>query len=72
MKPNQIGIMLNVGQDPVENIAKVQSLGISLIQLGSPADAWLREPKLGELKRMVVDAGIQVFTVFVGFEGEAY
>jgi len=72
MQPNEIGIMLNVGQDPVENIAKVKSLGIRLIQLGSPGDEWLREPKRGELKRMIDEAGIDVFTIFVGFEGEAY
>ena len=72
MKPNDIGIMLNVGQDPVENIAKVKSLGIGLIQLGSPGDDWLVEPKRTQLKEMIDEAGIEVFTIFVGFEGEAY
>ena len=72
MQPNQIGIMLNVGQDPVENIAKVKSLGISLIQMGSPGDDWLVEPKRKELKHMIDAASLEVFTVFVGFEGEAY
>ena len=72
MQPNEIGLMLNVGQDPVANIRKVTSLGLKLIQMGSPGDDWLVEPKRGELQKMIADAGLEVFTVFVGFEGESY
>jgi sugar phosphate isomerase/epimerase len=72
VKPNEIGIMLAVGEDPVANIEKVKSLGVSLVQMGSPDDVWLVDPKRAELKKMLDNAGIEVFTVFVGFEGEAY
>ena len=72
MKPNEIGLMLNVGQDPTQNIAKVKSLGLTLVQMGSPGDDWFEEPKRSQLKKMLDDAGIEVFTVFVGFEGESY
>ncbi len=72
MQPNEIGLMLNVGQDPVANIRKVQSLGLKLVQMGSPGDDWLVEPKRAQLQKLIADAGIEVFTVFVGFEGESY
>ncbi|GAH62792.1 unnamed protein product, partial [marine sediment metagenome] len=72
MQVNEIGVMLAVGQDPVQNIEKVKSLGLRLVQMGSPGDEWLEEPKRLELKVMLEEAGIEVFTVFVGFEGESY
>jgi len=72
MQPNEIGLMLAVGEDPVENIEKVKSLGIRLVQMGSPGDDWLEEPKRSQLKKMIDDAGIEVFTIFVGFENESY
>ena len=72
MEPNEVGIMLAVGEDPIQNIEKVKSLGVRLVQMGSPGDDWLEDPKRGELKKMIDEGGIEVFTVFVGFEGEAY
>ena len=72
MKPNEIGIMLAVGEDPVQNIEKVKSLGLRLVQMGSPGDDWLEEPKRTQLRDLLSAAGVEVFTVFVGFEGESY
>ncbi len=72
MKPNEIGLMLGVGEDPARNIAKAKSLGLHLVQLGSPKDEWLAEPKRSQLRRMIDDAGIEVFSVFVAFPGESY
>lgn len=72
MTPNEIGLMLRVGEDPAESLRKVASLGLSLVQLGYPGDAWLAEPKRAQLKRMLDDARVRVFTVFIAFAGEDY
>jgi sugar phosphate isomerase/epimerase len=72
MRPNEIGMMLAVGEDPVRNIEEVKSLGLRLVQMGSPRDEWLIEPKRSQLRKMLDDAAVEVFTVFVGFEGESY
>ena len=72
MEKMAIGIMLGVGDNPMESVQKVLDIGVDNAQMGRPPDAYLSGEKFEELKKAIDDAGITVTTVFCGFDGESY
>jgi sugar phosphate isomerase/epimerase len=75
MKPEQpleIGIMLGVGDDPAESLAKVKEVGLNNAQMGRPPARYLAGEAFEELRGAVEDSGITITTVFCGFDGESY
>lgn len=72
MKKMAIGIMLGVGDDPMESAQKVLDVGVDNAQMGRPPDEYLSGPKFDELKKAIDDAGVAITTVFCGYDGESY
>ncbi len=75
MKPEQpleIGIMLGVGDDPADSLAKVRAVGLNNAQMGRPPAQYLAGDAFEELRAAVEDSGITITTVFCGFDGESY
>ncbi|RMD65788.1 sugar phosphate isomerase/epimerase, partial [Candidatus Parcubacteria bacterium] len=72
MQPMDVGLMLGVGDDPAESIAKLQRVGVNNAQMGVPPDNYLSGDAYLKLKEQLKAAGIEITTVFCGFEGESY
>jgi len=72
MENMAIGLMLGVGEDPRESLQKVKDVGVNNVQMGRPPDEYLSGEKAKQLKKAIEDSGIEVTTVFCGFDGESY
>jgi sugar phosphate isomerase/epimerase len=72
MEKMAIGIMLGVGDDPMESIQKVLDVGVDNAQMGRPPDEYLSGAKFEELKEAIEKSGITITTVFCGYDGESY
>lgn len=71
-QPLEIGIMLGVGDDPTESLAKVKAVGVTNAQMGCPPDIYLAGTAFERLKKALQEADITITTVFCGFPGESY
>jgi len=71
-KPLEIGIMLGVGDDPAESLAKVKAVGVTNAQMGCPPDEYLGGTKFEQLRTAIRESGIAITAVFCGFAGESY
>lgn len=72
MEPMDVGLMLGVGDDPKESIAKLTRVGVNNAQMGVPPDDYLSGDAYVELKQQLEQAGIEITIVFCGFAGESY
>lgn len=72
MEKMPLGVMLGVGENPVERIKQIQAMGFPTVQMGVPPDDFMSGSKKEELKQALAETGIKVTTVFCGFEGESY
>jgi sugar phosphate isomerase/epimerase len=70
--PLEIGIMLGVGDDPADSLAKVREVGLNNAQMGRPPAKYLAGDAFEELRAAVEDSGVTITTVFCGFDGESY
>jgi len=72
MEPLALGVMLGVGENPRESLRKVRDLGVPTAQLGCPPEKYLAGEGRDQLKQMIADSGVEITTVFCGYEGESY
>jgi len=72
METMAIGVMLGVGENPLERLEKVKGMGVPTVQMGAPGDEFMTGERLEELKAAIKQTGIEVTTVFAGFAGEHY
>jgi len=72
MEPLALGVMLGVGENPRESLQKVRELGAPTAQMGRPPEKYLSGEGRDELKRIIDESGIEITTVFCGYEGESY
>jgi len=75
MKPLEVGVFLSsLGiSDAIEGLKKVKEIGFNVVQMGPEVYYSYKEPsRRKSLKRALRSAGIEVTTVFAGFEGEDY
>ncbi|MFQ6134030.1 MAG: sugar phosphate isomerase/epimerase family protein [Armatimonadota bacterium] len=72
MDPLALGVMLAVGENPLERVKHVKQMGFPTVQMGVPPPAFMTEEAKAELRAALAEAGVTVTTVFCGFEGESY
>ena len=72
MDPLPLGVMLGVGENPLERLRHVQEMGFPTVQMGVPPPAFQTEEAKAEIRRALAETGIVVTTVFCGFPGESY
>lgn len=71
LKELEVGVMFWAGQDPVETIREVKSLGVRCGQLGVPGEMSL-EGAAEAWKRALQQEEFQVVTAFCSYTGESY
>ena len=67
-----LGVILSVGSGFADRLRRIKEGGFPTMQLSRPGDEWLAEPKRTELKKLILDSGIQVTSVAAIYEGESY
>jgi len=67
-----LGVLLSVGDDLADRLARIREAGFTTIQLVSPPASWLEEPRRGQLKQVIADSGLRVTSVAAVYEGEDY
>lgn len=72
MQSMPLGVLLGVGDDFPDKLRRTQEAGFPTIQLVSPSEEWLAEPRRSELKQMIADSGLRVTSVAAVYEGESY
>ena len=72
MEPLALGVMLDVGENPLERVKHVRQMGFPTVQMGVPPPKFATEEAKAELRAALAEAGVIVTTVFCGFAGESY
>jgi len=72
MKPMDIGVMMGVGENPLERLQRVKAMEVPTVQMGAPGEDFMTGQPLADLKAAIKQTGIEVTTVFCGFPGEHY
>ncbi len=67
-----LGAMLSIRDDFAAQLARLKDAGFTTLQLSTPPAEYTAEPKLGELKRALAGAGLQVTSVAATYAGESY
>jgi sugar phosphate isomerase/epimerase len=72
MEELPLGVMMGVGENPTERLAKIRAMGFTTVQMGCPPPEFWSGEKLQMIKEAVAKSGVRVTTVFMGFRGESY
>lgn len=71
-----LGVMTNIGMDPLQALTKVRDLGLTTCQLGNPPDDYVYGEKSEELTKKLKDAikktGIKISSVFIMYKGHIW
>ena len=67
-----LGVMIGVGKVMGGALERLAGAGFTTMQTSSPPAEYLSEPKLGELKSKIAEAGFTVTSVAAVYEGESY
>jgi sugar phosphate isomerase/epimerase len=67
-----LGVMIGIREDLGERLGRLHAAGFTTMQTSRPADEYMAEPKLGELKRTIAEAGFVVTSVAAIDAGESY
>lgn len=71
-----LGVMTGIGTNPMENLSRIQALGIPTCQLGNPPDEYIYGKKADELneklKSAIKKTGIKVSSVFIMYKGHIW
>ena len=64
-----LGVMVQLKDDPMASFTKVKELGFPTCQINFPSEDYLSGDKNSQFKEALEKTGIEVTSVFVGFEG---
>jgi sugar phosphate isomerase/epimerase len=67
-----LGVMIGVGKVMGGALTRLAAAGFTTMQTSSPPAEYLSEPKLGELKSKIAEAGFTVTSVAAVYAGESY
>lgn len=67
-----LGVMFHLDDDPLDSFSKVKELGFPTCQINFPSEDYLSGKKNSQFKEALERTGIEVTSVFVGFEGAVW
>jgi len=67
-----LGVIIQLGDDPLEGLEKVQQYGFPTCQINIPSEDYVSGKKVPALKQALRATGLKVTTVFIGFEGQVW
>lgn len=71
-QPLDLGLISGLSPDPESAFRRVRELGIPTVQLQYPGDGMNTEQGIAQTLEACKKTGIEITTVFCGFEGESY
>ncbi len=66
-----LGVIVSLGENPIEKLHEVRDLGLSVVQISYPANLD-NDAGIEKIKAAVEESGIGITTIFCAFEGERY
>jgi len=66
-----IGVIVK-GDNPVDSLKRVKSLGIPTCQMYIPPEEWRSEQNIKKIRKAMSDTGVRITCIFCSFRGESY